>query len=136
MTTTISLGYTIFYVNDVAATVQFFTTAFGLEQRFVTPENDYGEVETGATTLAFVSIELARTNLDAAGGFVLPDDARPAPASITLLTSDVAATVEAAIAAGARSYVDPTVKPWGQTVAYVLGPSNVLIEIATPVKAA
>lgn len=136
MTTTISLGYTIFYVNDVEATVQFFTTAFGLEQRFVTPENDYGEVETGATTLAFVSIELARTNLDAAGGFVLPDDARPAPASITLLTSDVAAAVEAAIAAGARSYVDPTVKPWGQTVAYVLGPSNVLIEIATPVKAA
>ncbi len=134
MTTTVSLGYTIFYVNDVEEAVRFFTTAFGFEQRFVTPENDYGEVETGATTLAFVSVELATSNLDAAGGFVLPDDVQPAPASITLVTSDVAGTVENAIAAGARNYVDPIHKPWGQTVAYVLGPSNLLIEIATPVK--
>ncbi len=134
MTPTISLGYTIFYVDDVEATVRFFVAAFGLEQRFVTPENDYGEVETGPTTLAFVSLELAKSNLDAAGGFLLPDDARPAPASITLVTSDVANTVEGAIAAGARGYVDPTLKPWGQTVAYVLGPSNLLIEIASPVE--
>ena len=131
--TTISLGYTIFYVNDVAHTVRFFTTAFGLELRFVTPENDYGEVETGATTLAFVSIELARANLDDAGGFVLPNATQPSPTSITLLTSDVEAAVTAANDAGARTYVAPTMKPWGQTVAYVLGPSNLLIEIATPV---
>ena len=113
--------------------MRFFTTAFGLEQRFVTPENDYGEVETGATTLAFVSIELARANLDDAGGFVLPDAMQPSATSITLLTSDVATTVAAANAAGARTYVAPAHKPWGQTVAYVLGPSNLLIEIATPV---
>lgn len=132
MTPTISLGYTIFYVDDVEDTVDFFTAAFGLQKRFVTPENDYGELDTGSTTLAFVSIDLARTNLDAAGGFVLPDREQPAAASITLLTSDVAKTVEAAIAAGGRSYVDPIDKPWGQTVAYVLGPSNLLVEIATP----
>jgi len=41
---TISLGYTIFYVNDVAETVRFFTTAFGLEQRFI----------AGADRVAFV----------------------------------------------------------------------------------
>ncbi|MDW3178799.1 MAG: VOC family protein [Acidimicrobiia bacterium] len=134
MKPTISLGYTIFYVDDVEETVTFFTTAFGLERRFVTPENDYGEVDTGATTLAFVSIELAKTNLDTAGGFSPPDPARPAPVSITLLTSEVAETVEDAVAAGARRYVAPTEKPWGQTVAYVLGPSNVLIELATPVQ--
>ena len=131
--TTISLGYIIFYVDDVAATVGFFTTAFGFEERFVTPENDYGEVETGATTLAFASIGLAEANLDKAGGFVLPSESQPAPASITLLTSNVAVAVEAAIAAGARPYVDSVDKPWGQTVAYVLGPSSLLIEIATPI---
>lgn len=134
MKPSISLGYTIFYVDDVEEAVRFFTTAFGLERRFVTPENDYGEVDTGATTLAFVSIELAKANLDAAGGFVPPDSTRPAPVSITLLTSDVANTLEDAVAAGARRYVDPIEKPWGQTVAYVLGPSNVLIELATPVQ--
>jgi len=131
--TTISLGYIIFYVDDVATTVGFFTTAFSFEERFVTPENDYGEIETGATTLAFASIGLAQTNLNKAGGFVLPDESRPAPASITLLTSNVATTVDAAIAAGARRYVEPVDEPWGQTVAYVLGPSNLLIEIATPI---
>ena len=129
---TISLGYTIFYVDDVGATVAFFETAFGLERRFVTPENDYGELNTGATTLAFVSIGLAKDNLGDAGGFVLPNEVQPAPASITLVTSDVAEAVAAAIAAGARNYVDVSEKPWGQTVAYVLGPSNLLIEIATP----
>jgi len=130
-----SFGYCIFYVNDVAATIDFFTTAFGFEQRFVTPENDYGELETGATTLAFASIELASANLAGAGGFVLPDERQPAPASITLLTSDVEATTAAAIAAGARPYVDLIDKPWGQTVGYVLGPSSLLIEIATPMVA-
>ena len=131
----VSLGYTIFYVNDVAATVDFFEAAFGLERRFVTDENDYGELVTGSTTLAFVSLELAKANLDDAGGFISPDELKPAPASITLVTSDVVGTVAAAIAAGGRSYTDPIEKPWGQTVAYLLGPSNLLIEIATPMAA-
>jgi len=131
--TTVSLGYTIFFVTDVEETVSFFERAFGFERRMVTPENDYGEVETGTTTLAFVSVELATANLSDAGGFVLPDEHLPPPASITLVTADVATTVAAATAAGARSYTDAIDKPWGQTVAYVLGPSNVLIEIATPV---
>ena len=129
----VSLGYTIFYVNDVAETVSFFEAAFGLKRRFVTEESDYGEVETGATTLAFVSLELARANLDHAGGFIPPHDTRPAPASITLVTSDVAGTVAAAIGAGGRGYTEPVDKPWGQTVAYLLGPSNLLIEVATAV---
>lgn len=133
--TNVSLGYTIFYVNDVAESIGFFEAAFDLQRRFVTPENDYGELDTGATTLSFVSLELANANLAVAGGFVLPDENRPAPASITLVTTDVAGTVAAAIAAGGRNYIDPVDKVWGQTVAYVLGPSNILIEIATPVAA-
>lgn len=40
--TKVSLGYTIFYVDDVAATVSFFEAAFGLDRRFASPENDYG----------------------------------------------------------------------------------------------
>lgn len=131
--TTISLGYTIFYVHDVGATVAFFESAFGFERRMLTPENDYGELVTGATILAFVSLELAEENLGLAGGFVPPDGARPGAASITLVTSDIDAALEQAEVAGARPYVGVQTKPWGQSVAYVLGPSNLLIEIATPV---
>ena len=128
-------GYTIHYVEDVPATIAFFTAAFGIEPRFITPEADYGELQTGDTTLSFVCHELAQANLDAAGGFVGTSAAdTPVGVSITLIADDVAAGVEAAIAAGATSYVDPIEKPWGQTVAYVRTPDGLLIEIATEVQ--
>ena len=128
-------GYTIFYVEDVAATLRFFTKGFGMSQRFLTAEGDYGELDTGATTLAFASNTLARSNLDGAGGFTrLGEESTPPAVSITLLTNDVAGSIDAAMAAGARRYVDPIDKPWGQTVGYVLDPNGVLIEIATPVQ--
>jgi lactoylglutathione lyase len=127
----VSFGYTIFYVSDVPATIEFFTNAFGLTRRFVTPEGDYGELETGATTLSFAS--LAHSNLDDAGGFQDPaPSAAPVAASITLTTADVAATLTAALAAGGTPYVAPVDKPWGQTVAYLRDPNGILIELATP----
>ncbi len=131
--TTVSLGYTIFYVHDVGETLTFFEAAFGLKRRFLTEENDYGELDTGVTTLAFVSLELAESNLGEAGGFLHPGGATPAPASITMVTADVAGAMASAVAAGGRSYVKAAEKPWGQIVGYILGPSNILIEVGTPV---
>lgn len=131
---TTAFGYTIFYVSDVEATLAFYEQAFGFERRFVTPENDYGELETGATTLSFVALDLARANLDAAGGFrpIEPAGA-PVGATVVLITDDVEAAVVAAESAGATRYTDPAQKPWGQTVAYIRDPNGILIEIATPV---
>lgn len=129
-----TFGYTIFYVDDVESTLTFFQNGFGMERRFITPEGDYGELETGAATLAFVANELASSNLDGAGGFTPLDPAKPpVGASITLLTSDVAAGFEQAVTAGAEAYTQPVDKPWGQTVAYLRGPNGMLIELATPV---
>jgi lactoylglutathione lyase len=129
----VTFGYTIFYVQDVTATMEFFTKAFGLQQRFVTPEGDYGELETGTTALAFVSLPLAHTNLDGAGGFQHPDPvAPPVSATITLTTANVAETLATALGAGATLYVAPADKPWGQTVAYLRDPNGLLIELATP----
>lgn len=132
----LTLGYTIFTVADVARTLTFFEEAFDMSTRLLTPECDYGELETGPTTLAFVVEELAHENLDAAGGFTELDAAKPpVAASITLLTDDPREAVERAIAAGARPYVEPIDKPWGQTVAYVRDPNGILIELATPIPA-
>lgn len=129
-----TLGYTIFYVAEVEATIVFYETAFGFGRRMVTPEKDYGELDTGATTLAFVSLELAAANLEAAGGFsaIRPGEA-PVGASITLITDDVTTAVAAAEQAGATTYTKPTDKPWGQTVAYIRDPNGILLEIATPI---
>ena len=130
----VKLGYTILYVDDVRSTIDFYQSAFGLAERFVTPEADYGELDTGETTLAFASNALAEANLSAAGGFARLDPNGPPPGvSITLVAEDVAAIAKGAVAAGARLYVDPINKPWGQTVAYVIDPNGALIEIATSV---
>ncbi len=45
-------GYTIIYVSNVKASLAFFEKAFALKTRFVY-EPDYGELDTGATTLPF-----------------------------------------------------------------------------------
>ncbi|MEZ5225519.1 MAG: VOC family protein [Acidimicrobiales bacterium] len=133
---TAQFGYTIFYVDDVAATLDFFTAAFDIPQRFVSPDGDYGELITGETTLSFAANELAGTNLDKAGGFtpLRPSDP-PVGASITLITDEVDATVERALAHGATRYTATADKPWGQTVAYVRDANGILLEIATPVAA-
>ena len=131
-----TFGYSIFYVADVEATVSFYEQAFGMARKFVTPENDYGELATGDTTLAFVSNELAGQNLDDAGGFAKIDaSAKPIGASITLLTDDVAAMLDQVLQAGGTPYTDAVLKPWGQTVANVRDINGILIEVATPVPA-
>jgi len=56
------LGYTILYVPDVAASLDFFERAFGLQRRFLHESGTYGELETGSTTLSFAAHELGDGN--------------------------------------------------------------------------
>lgn len=128
------LGYVILYVNDVASSVAFYERAFGLTRRFVSPEGDYGELDTGTTTLAMASASLAASNLASAGGYARLEPAAPPPGvSITLVTADVPSALRHALDAGATPYVDVHDMPWGQTVAYVRDPDGVLVELATPI---
>ena len=125
-------GYAIVYVPDVAASLLFFETAFGLKRRFLHEGGDYGELDTGATTLAFASHGLGESNF--AGGMVRASDSQqPLGMEIALVTDDVGAAHQAAIAAGATEMTGPASKPWGQTVSYVRCPAGTLIELCTPV---
>ena len=49
--------YTILYVDDVTATIQFYEQAFNLKKAMIHESGDYGELSTGATKLAFSSKE-------------------------------------------------------------------------------
>lgn len=123
-------AYTIVYVADVRAAVGFYERSFGFAPRFVSEDGGYGELETGATTLAFASAALAEANGTPVD---LPDPAKPAPGiEIAFATDDVAAAWERALAAGAVAVAEPAHKPWGQVVAYVRDPFGVLVEICTP----
>jgi lactoylglutathione lyase len=56
----------------------------------------------------------------------------PAGIEIGFVDEDVHAAFTNAVNAGATSVVEPKVKPWGQTVAYVRDIDGILIEIASP----
>jgi catechol 2,3-dioxygenase-like lactoylglutathione lyase family enzyme len=126
-------GYTILYVEDVAAAIAFYERAFGLRRRFIADDATYGELETGATTLSFAQHSLPGAFI--AGGYRRNDPAQP-PAGIEIgfVTDDVPAAWDAALAAGATALVPPHTKPWGQTVAYVRDSEGMLVEICTPVE--
>ncbi|ASN82318.1 VOC family protein [Deinococcus ficus] len=125
------LNYTIMYVPDVATALTFYESAFGLSRRFLHESGDYGELETGETTLAFASHTLGASNFPA--GYVRASDSeQPLGMEIALATDDVAQAHRAAIAAGATELMAPTVKPWGQTVSFVRCPAGTLIELCTP----
>ena len=128
-----SLGYALLYVNDVAASVAFYEKAFGLARRFFHDDNGkaYGELETGATRLAFVSLVLAKDHLKQEIVAAAPDKP-PLGVEIALTTPDVPALFKRAVSAGATAISQPATKPWGQTIAYVRDNSGFLVEVCTP----
>jgi lactoylglutathione lyase len=125
-------GYTILYVRDVSASLDFYERAFGQRRRFLHESGQYAELETGGTALAFAAVELAASNL--------PTEFRPAPAGesapafeVCFVSDDVGGAFERAVREGAQPVTAPQTKPWGQDVAYVRDPDGTLVEIASPV---
>jgi lactoylglutathione lyase len=121
-------GYTILYVDDVASALDFYGKAFGLPTRFLHETGTYGELETGATALAFVSREMLR----GIGKTPQPPVPGQPTSEIALVTDDVAAAVQRAVAAGATLVQEPRQMPWGQTIAYVGDLDGFLVELCTP----
>lgn len=127
------LGYVIVYTPDVGAAVRFYEEAFGLKRRFVHESGQYGELDTGATVLAFAHDDMARLHK-----LVVRPNRAGEPAAgveLALVTDDVAGAYARAAAAGATAVSAPEQKPWGQTVAYVRDRDGVLVELCSPMGA-
>ncbi len=128
----VKLGYTILYVSDVNKSIEFYENTFGFSRKFVSPEGDYGELDTGQTTLSFASLSLAQSNLK--DGFIESDlSAKPFAIELGMVTDQVNEIVALAQKNGATLLEEAKVKPWGQTVAYIRDLDGFLIEICTPV---
>ncbi len=123
-------GYTIVYVTSVPATLNFYKAAFGFETRFLHESNQYGELETGETALAFATHEMGDMNLH---GHYIKADPKAAPLGVELafVADDVDAAYQKALAAGASAVKAPEQKPWGQVVAYVRDLDGVLVELCS-----
>ncbi|NMB19215.1 MAG: VOC family protein [Erysipelothrix sp.] len=127
----VKFGYTILYVLNVAKSVGFYEKSFGFKRKFITPENDYGEIETGQTTIAFASVELAKSNLR--NGFIESRlDQKPFATELGFITDNVDKIINLAKQHGATVIEEPILKPWGQTVAYIRDIDGFLIELCTP----
>jgi lactoylglutathione lyase len=132
-------GYTILYVADVAATLEFYERALGQRRRFLHESGQYAELETGDTALAFAAHELAAANLP---GLYRPAERRDAASErrrnappafeVCFVTQDVQGAFDRAVTEGAESVTPPHTKPWGQDVAYVRDPDGNLVELASP----
>ncbi len=125
-------GYAIVYVSSVTETLAFYKEAFGFETRFLHESEQYGELETGATVLAFASHAMGEMNLGEQYRKVDPD-ADPFGVELAFITDDVASAYDRAVAAGAAPFKAPVEKPWGQVVAYVRAKEGSLIELCSPV---
>lgn len=125
-------GYTIIYVPDVAASLHFFEQAFGLQRRFLHESGDYGELDTGATTLAFAAIALGQEHFPT-GMVIAHQSPQPLGIEIALVTPNVADAHAHAVTAGATELKQPETKPWGQTVSWLRCPDGTLVELCTPI---
>ena len=102
----IKFQYTIIYVPSVEEALDFYKRAFGLETRMILDSKEWGELETGETTLAFATHEMGRINLD--DKYQKADINKP-PFGIELsfITDKVQAAFDRAVAAGAIPVREP-----------------------------
>lgn len=127
----IKFRYTILYVKNVTESITFYEQIFDFKRKFITPENDYGELNTGETTIAFASLELAKSNIK---NGIIESELTNKPFGIELgfISDDVNETYSKAINYGAISEMKPIEKPWGQIVSYIRDIDGFLIEICSP----
>lgn len=124
------LGYTLFYVEDVEKTMNFYSSAFSLEKGFLHESKQYGEMDTGETKIGFVHHDTAESH-----GFEYErssQSGKPFAFEIGFVTNDVEAAYKKAIGAGAVAVSAPKTKPWGQVVSYVRDCNGFLVEICSP----
>ncbi|HHB82723.1 MAG TPA: VOC family protein [Devosia sp.] len=119
--------YTILYVKDVKATLDFYGQAFDCRQKMLHESGEYGELETGETVLAFASLAMMKSKNARAANVNSPSF------EIAFETDDVAGGVARACGAGASLVKAPEKMSWGQTVAYVSDMDGFLVEICTPI---
>jgi lactoylglutathione lyase len=128
----IRFGYTIIYVSSVEEALDFYKRAFGFETKMILDSKEWGELDTGDTTLAFAAHEMGRINLD--DKYQKADiNELPFGIELSFITDNVQAAFDKAVAAGAIPIREPSEKPWGQTVSYVRSMDGTVIEIATQV---
>lgn len=103
-----------------------------MARKFITPEKDYGELDTGQTTLAFASRLLGESNFK--GSYINGSSSeKPLGTEVFLVISDLKTIPISALKYGAIELKAPEQKLWGQVVSYVRCPAGILLALCSPV---
>ena len=126
-------GYTILYVEKVKETIEFYEKAFSFTPKFITLEEDYGELISGETTIAFASTKLGKSNFKEEFE-VTSNTRKPFGVEMAFVSENIEIDFKKALDMGAIEFEPLKEKPWGQKVGYVRDNNGFLIEICTPIK--
>jgi len=104
-----------------------------MKVKFIHESGHYAEIDTGKTSLAFASHELAKLALS---DELLPHDLSKKSQSVEIVfeTEDVDQAYAHAVNSGAVAVTPPTDMPWGQRLSRVRDCEGVLVEIASPMQ--
>ena len=122
-----NFSYTLLYVKDVEATVKFYQNVFNFKLNFMTPEKDYAQLNTGETSLGFVSFELAESH-----GFNIQKDEEKPNFELAFTSKNINKDFQLALDNGAKKVTEISEKSWGQKVGYLKDLNGFLIEVCTP----
>ncbi|MCY7631210.1 MULTISPECIES: VOC family protein [Bacillus] len=122
------MKYTILYVNDVEASIQFYHHILGFPIKLRV--ESYVEFDTGEVTLSINSRQDVKESL----GLPVPEAVSSSQTfEIGFVVDDVNETISSLKEKGVPVIKEPAKKPWGQTVSYVSDPDGHFIEICDAV---
>lgn len=122
----ISMRYVILYVEDFERSLRFYRDILGLPVR--AQHGTYVEFDTGYTILAFNTRQGGRE----ATGLTIPDaPSHSQTLELGLVVDEVSTIIKSFRQQGVTILKEPSLKPWGQTVAYIEDPDGHLIEICS-----
>lgn len=122
------MKYTILYVNDVEASIQFYHHILGFPIKLGV--ESYVEFDTGEVTLSINSRQDVKESL----GLPVPEAVSSSQTfEIGFVVDDVNETIASLKEKGVPVIKEPAKKPWGQTVSYVSDPDGHFIEICDAV---
>ena len=128
----IKYAYTILYVEDVEKTMNFYQNTFNFKQKLLTPEKDYGEINSGETIIAFANLALVNSNFGS-DFQVSRKNNKPFGLELAFTCPNVDELMNKAIKNGAEMLSEAAQKPWGQRVGYVTDLNGFIIEICSAI---
>jgi lactoylglutathione lyase len=120
----VEIGYVILYVEELAASVEFYRDVVGLAYKFT--DAGYAEFEAGGVRFALYERRRAE--------WLTGREVRPgAGGEVVVMVDDVDACAERLAGLGVAVLSGPADRPWGHRTMHVADPDGFVVEFAAEI---